>query len=73
MANNKKVEKLLDQKNKIEGELNHTQRTIKQIQLGEGMLTDARWVCDDCKSIVGYPSKFDINKFLNKAKKQTLE
>jgi hypothetical protein len=80
MANNKKVEKLLDQKNKIEGELrkirkecNHTQKTIKQIQLGEGMLTDTRWVCDDCKSIVGYPSKFDINKFLNKEKKQTLE
>jgi hypothetical protein len=37
------------------------------------MLTDTRWVCDDCKSIVGYPSKFDINKFLNKEKKQTLE
>jgi hypothetical protein len=76
MANNKKVEKLLDQKNKIEGELrkirkecNHTQITIKQIQLGEGMLTDTRWVCDDCKSIVGYPPKLEIDIFLNKVKK----
>ena len=76
MANNKKVEKLLDQKNKIEGELrkirkecNHTQRTIKQIQLGEGMLTDTMWVCDDCKSIVWYPPKLEIDIFLNKVKK----
>ena len=79
MANNKKVEKLLDQKNKIECELrkirkecNHTQKTIKQIQLGEGMLTDTRWVCDECASVVGYPSKFDIDKFLNKVKNRPL-
>ena len=80
MVNNKKVEKLLNQKNKIESELrtirkdcNHTQKTIKQIQLGEGMLTETRWVCEDCASVVGYPSKFETNKFLNKEKKQTLE
>jgi len=80
MVNNKKVEKLLNQKNKIESELrtirkdcNHTQKTIKQIQLGEGMLTETRWVCEDCASVVGYPSKLETNKFLNKEKKQTLE
>jgi len=74
MANNKKVEKLLDQKNKIEGELrkirkecNHTQKTIKQIQLGEGCQTSTRWVCNNCTQVVGYPTKDDLNKFLGRA------
>ena len=73
MANNKKVEKLLDQKNKIEGELrkirkecNHTQKTIKQIQLGEGCQTSTRWVCNNCAQVVGYPTKVELNKFLGR-------
>jgi hypothetical protein len=76
MANNRKVEKLLNQKNKIESELrkireecSHTQRTVKQIPRGEGRQTDTRWVCDECAKTVGYPSQFDIDKFLNKRKK----
>jgi hypothetical protein len=76
MANNKKGENLLSQKNKIESELreirkecNHTQKTIKQIQLGEGCQTSTRWVCDDCKLVVGYPPKLEIDIFLNKVKK----
>ena len=76
MRANRKVEKLLDQKNKIERELreirakcNHTQRSIKQVPRGEGMLTDTRWVCDDCKALVGYPTQFEMDKFFNNSKK----
>ena len=71
MATNRKVEKLLSQKNKIERELreirencNHTQRTIKQVTLGEGCQTSTRWVCDNCAQVVGYPTKKELKKFL---------
>ena len=73
MRANRKVENLLNQKSKIESELrkirskcNHTQRTIKQVPRGEGMLTDTRWVCDECKALVGYPSQFEMDKYFNK-------
>ena len=76
MAANRKVEKLLNQKNKIERELrelqqncNHPQRTIKQVTLGEGCQTSTRWVCDECAAVVGYPTEFELNKFLHKTKK----
>lgn len=73
MANNRKVEKLLNQKNKIESELRkireecgHSQRTVKQIPRGEGIQIDTRWVCNDCKAVVGYPTQFEVDKFFNK-------
>jgi len=73
MAANRKVENLLNQKHKIEselrkirGECNHTQRAIKQVPRGEGMLTETRWVCNDCAALVGYPSQFEMDKFFNK-------
>ena len=72
MAANRKVEKLLDQKNKIERELrmmqekcNHIERTIKQVTLGEGCQTSTRWVCSDCSLVVGYPSEVELKKYLN--------
>ena len=72
MAANRKVEILLNQKNKIERELrelqescNHSKRTIKQVTLGEGCQTSTRWVCDECASVVGYPSEVELKKYLN--------
>ena len=72
MAANRKVEKLLNQKSKIERELRmiqdacvHTKRTIKQVTLGKGSQTSTRWVCDQCAAVVGYPSEVEINKYLN--------
>ena len=72
MAANRKVEKLLNQKNKIERELrevrekcSHPQRAIKQVTLGEGCQTSTRWVCDECASVVGYPSEVELKKYLN--------
>jgi hypothetical protein len=71
MANNRKVEKLLSQKNKIERELrnirdncNHSKQTIKQVILGEGCQTSTRWVCNECAAVVGYPNESELKKFL---------
>ena len=71
MANNRKVEELLSQKNKIERELrnirdncNHSKQTIKQVILGEGCQTSTRWVCDECAAVVGYPNESELKKFL---------
>ena len=76
MAANRKVERLLNQKNKIERELreirekcNHPRRTIKQVTLGEGCQTSTRWVCEECAAVIGYPTEFELNKFLDKHKK----
>ena len=76
MANNRKVEKLLSEKNKIERELrnirdncNHSKQTIKQVILGEGCQTSTRWVCDECAAVIGYPTEFELNKFLDRNKK----
>ena len=72
MAANRKVERLLNQKNKIERELRmmqesccHTKRTIKQVTLGEGCQTSTRWVCNECSAVVGYPSEVELKKYLN--------
>ena len=71
MAANRKVEKLLNQKSKIERELRmiqenctHTKRTIKQVTLGEGCQTSTRWVCNECNAVVGYPSETELKKYL---------
>ena len=72
MAANRKIENLLNQKNKIERELkvlqencSHPRRTIKQVTLGEGCQTSTRWVCDECASVIGYPSEVELKKYLN--------
>lgn len=71
MAAKRKVEKLLNQKSKIERELrmirencSHTKRTIKQVTLGEGNQVSTRWVCDECAAAVGYPSEDELKKYL---------
>ena len=67
MAANRKVERLLNQKSNVERELRmiqescvHTKRTIKQVTLGEGCQTSTRWVCDECASVIGYPTEFEL-------------
>ena len=66
MAANRKVEKLLNQKNKIERELrmmqencNHIERTIKQVTLGEGCQTSTRTQSTETSKVVGYPSEIE--------------
>ena len=72
MAASRKVERLLNQKSKIERELRmiqetcvHTKQTIKQVTLGEGNQVSTRWVCDECSAVVGYPSETELKKYLN--------
>ena len=71
MAANTKVERLLNQKNKIERELrmmqescSHNKQTIKQVTLGEGCQTSTRWVCNECLAVVGFPSEVELKKYL---------
>ena len=71
MAANKKIEELINQRNKIDRELrvmqgkcNHIEQTIKQVPLGEGCQTSTRWVCNECSAVVGYPSEVELEKYL---------
>jgi len=71
MAANRKVERLLNQKSNVERELRmiqescvHTKRTIKQVTLGEGCQTSTRWVCNECALVVGYPTEYELKRYL---------
>jgi len=73
MAANRRIEDLINQRNKIDRELrvmqsecNHIEQTIKQVTLGEGCQTSTRWVCCECAAIIGYPSGYELNKFFKK-------
>ena len=73
MAANRKIEDLINQRNKIDRELrvmqndcNHIEQTIKQVPLGEGCQTSTRWVCCECAAVIGYPSGDELNKFFKK-------
>ena len=73
MAANRKIEDLINQRNKIDRELrvmqsdcNHNEQTIKQVTLGEGCQTSTRWVCCECAAVIGYPSGYELNKFFKK-------
>jgi RNase P subunit RPR2 len=75
MAANRTVNKLLDQRKQIDGELKsirsecaHYNQSIKQVHIREGSQADTRWVCDECGSIQGYPDKLELDKFLNNKK-----
>ena len=70
MAANRKVEILLNQKNKIERELRdmqlnckHIEQTIKQVSERDTQ-TVTRWVCNNCAAVVGYPTDNEIKKYL---------
>jgi len=72
MAAKRTVEKLLNQKSKIERELRmiqeacvHTKQTIKQVTLDAGCQTSTRWVCDNCAAVTGYPTEKELKKYLN--------
>ena len=59
-----RVNKLLEQKRKIEQEIdniqsrcNHSTKVIKQIQ-ETGF--SPRWICEDCNMLLGYPTDFEL-------------
>jgi len=69
-----KIQKLLDQKRKVEKDIekiqkdcNHTSKHIRFVYLNpQSQQTSIRWVCEGCKKTLHIPSEFEIKKFLKK-------
>ena len=64
-----RVAKLLDKKrdiekqiDKIQSDCNHSNKVIKQVQIRNSFET--RWTCTDCDNVLGYPTEFELNKYL---------
>jgi hypothetical protein len=47
---------------KLQSNCIHTKKELKFINLSKGV----RWVCKECKSLLGWPSKSDITRWFNK-------
>jgi conjugal transfer/entry exclusion protein len=69
-----KIQSLLDQKRKVEKDIekiqskcSHKVKHIKFVFLNQhSQQTSTRWVCDDCQKTLHIPTEFEIKKFLNK-------
>ena len=69
-----KIQKLLDQKRKVEKDIekiqkdcNHKSKHIRFVYLNQhSQQTSTRWVCEDCQKTLHIPSGFEIKKFLTK-------
>lgn len=69
-----KIQRLFDQKRKVEKEIetiqkncSHKVKHIKFVYLNpNSQQTSPRWVCDDCQQVLHIPSEFEMKKFLNK-------
>jgi len=44
---------------KIQKNCAHKEKEIKFINLGKGV----RWVCKDCKALLGWPTKSDLDRW----------
>ena len=71
-ANRRRVDKLLSDKWKIERELEeiranckHENTVIKQV--ADETSSELRWVCDDCKRPLGWPSQKDLKNYMKKS------
>lgn len=67
-----RIVKLLDQKRNIKNEIanirskcTHSDKVIKQVQLSNTSF-NPRWVCSDCDLLLGYPTKFELDKLSEK-------
>ena len=63
-----RVVKLLDNKRKIEKEIediqlncSHYDKVIRHIQTTSTSY-NPRWICEDCNKLLGYPTDFELNK-----------
>ena len=74
MRKPQKIQDLFTQKQKIEKEIKHIQKScphlnksLKSIKENvDSSIFIIRWVCDDCSSIVGIPNKQELEDYLNK-------
>jgi len=65
-----KVDKLVDQKRKLDQEIrqiqsacSHHNKVITMIH--QGSSHEVRWACRDCSMVLGWPSEQERNKFFN--------
>jgi len=73
MGKARKITSLLEEKQKIEKEIEklqkecrHSAKSIKSLQENVDSTTFIiRWVCDNCKYVVGIPNPEELNKYLN--------
>ncbi len=73
MANTKNVTSLLEEKRKILKEIknlqnkcDHSHKSVKSIKEREDASTFViRWICNNCKKVIGIPNKHETNKYLN--------
>jgi len=47
---------------KIRGSCIHSKKEVKFINNNTGV----RWVCKECKSLLGWPDKLDVDKWVNR-------
>ena len=47
---------------KIQDNCNHPKKEVKFINNNVGV----RWVCKECKSLLGWPTKLDVDSWVNK-------
>ena len=67
------INDLFSKKQKIEKQIidlqkkcKHTKKIIKSVRENEaGSNFVIRWVCEDCESIIRYPTQQEISKYLN--------
>jgi len=69
MDANRRVDKLLDNRSKIDKEIyqiqsecNHKTKTLRM--LPEGSFHEVRWVCEDCRKKLGWPQKHELDVFM---------
>ena len=73
MGKARKITSLLGEKQKIEKEIaklqkecRHSVKSIKSLQENVDSTTFIiRWVCNNCKYVVGIPNPEELNKYLN--------
>jgi len=46
----------------IQDNCTHVQKDVRFVNTKEGM----RWVCKECKSLLGWPTKLDVDEWFNK-------
>ena len=72
MDANRRVDKLLDKRSKIDKEIyqiqsecNHKTKTLRM--LPEGSFHEVRWVCEDCRKKLGWPQKHELDVFMGRS------
>jgi hypothetical protein len=48
--------------NQIQDSCNHVQKEVKFVNPKEGV----RWVCKECRCLIGWPTKLHLDKWSNK-------